>query len=118
MGDPLADAETMRIDGAGNIVELGKRPRSYADVEGQYAGLIRVREAAVAPVVRFYHRLDRARTYDGKPFEKMFMTSFLQEIIHGLMPVRAVRFDGGWAEVDSLQDLAVVEALPAGFFAD
>ena len=34
MSDPLADAESLRLDAAGNIVELGKKPGSYADIEG------------------------------------------------------------------------------------
>ena len=41
MSDPLADAETLRIDAHGLITELGRVPDSYDDIEGQYIGLDR-----------------------------------------------------------------------------
>jgi choline kinase len=103
--DPLSDAETLKLDLAGFIQELGKKPKSIEEIEGQYIGLFKMSADACAKVKDFYHALDRRRVYDGKPFEKMFMTSFLQEIIDHLMPVKAAIINGGWLEVDSPGDL-------------
>lgn len=111
MEDPLSDAETLKLDADGNVIELGKRPTSYDDVQGQFTGLIRISRDSLADVKRFYDAMDRSAEYDGKDFPNMYMTSFLQEIIDGLMPVRAVRVDGGWLEIDSTEDLRVSEAL-------
>lgn len=111
MDDPLADAETLKLDPDGNIVELGKRPQGYDDVEGQFTGLIRIGREALGAVRDFYHALDRSAVYDGKDFDNMYMTSFLQAIIDRLMPVRAVPVAGGWLEIDSLDDLKASEAL-------
>ncbi|MBI4616303.1 MAG: phosphocholine cytidylyltransferase family protein [Planctomycetes bacterium] len=116
MADPLTDAETLRMDGQGRIVEIGKKPRSLDEVEGQYAGLIRMSGDAARRVRNFYHGLDTRRLYDGKDFRNMYFTSFLQEIADRLMPIQAVPFDGGWVEIDSLSDLAAYERLPADFF--
>lgn len=115
MQDPLSDAETMKLDAHGNVVELGKKARSYAEVEGQYMGLIRIARDVLPRVRAFYHALDPEKRYDGKDLRNMFMTSFLQEIIDRLMPIRAVPLDGGWLEIDSISDLEAYAALPADF---
>jgi choline kinase len=117
MADPLADAETLVIDSAGNVTEIGKRPTSYDQVQGQYMGLIRFSREAVARVLGFYDRMDRSVLYDGKDFDNMYMTSFLQAIADQLEPVRAVLVDGGWMEVDSHEDLEVAERRGSEFLA-
>ena len=66
MDDPLDDAETMKIDAHGNIVELGKKPQSFDEIGGQYIGLIKVSKNAVWKVRSFYHSLDKGIKYDGK----------------------------------------------------
>ena len=107
MSDPLADAESLRLDAAGNIVELGKKPGSYADIEGQYIGLFKVSAAAWPRLRAFYAGLDRSQRYDGKDFDNMYMTSFIQAVIDRLMPVQAVPIHGGWLEIDVPSDLEV-----------
>lgn len=109
MEDPLADAETLKLNDRGQIVELGKKPRHLDDIQGQYMGLIRWRPEATRKIKAFYDELDRSASYDGKDFDNMYMTSFLQQIIDGLMPAKAVPVDGGWVEVDSLEDLKAYE---------
>jgi choline kinase len=107
MDDPLEDAETLRLDGAGHIVELGKKAHSYAEIEGQYIGLLKISASAIGAVKRFYGELDRGAHYDGKDFDNMYMTSFVQAVIDRLMPVTAVPIDGGWLEVDTPSDLQI-----------
>jgi choline kinase len=111
--DPLADAETMRLRPDGRIAELGKKPRSLAEIEGQYLGLFRI-GADVARNVRDAHAaLDRQRLYDGRDLPRMFMTSFLQELIDRQFDVGAAFIDGGWLEVDTISDLEKYESLAA-----
>lgn len=106
MQDPLSDAETMKISG-GKITELGKKPASLDEVQGQYIGLIKIRRAALARVVEFYDGLDRRASFDGQSFENMYMTSFLQLLINRFGDVYPVFIDGGWVEIDSPSDLNV-----------
>jgi choline kinase len=113
MADPLADAETLRLDADGHILELGRKPQGFQQIEGQYMGLIKV-AAAIAPrLVAAWDALDPAGPYDGRERDRMFMTSFLQHLIDHVTPVTAVLVDGGWLEVDTLQDLETYEALHA-----
>lgn len=51
--------------------------------------------------------MDRGAVYDGKDFDNMYMTSFLQYLIDGGWEVRAAFIENGWAEVDCEADLAV-----------
>jgi choline kinase len=111
MADPLADAETLRLDADGNVIELGHKATSYADIEGQYMGLIGVRRAIAPKLVAVYRSLDPAARYDGRDRANMYMTSFLQHLIDEVTPVRAVQVDGGWLEVDTISDLDTYEAL-------
>lgn len=105
MEDPLRDAETMILDQNGFITELGKKPERYEQIQGQYIGLIKISGKVLRRVREFYHRLDTNSVYDGKNFNNMYMTSFLQLIIERLMPVKAVLTPGGWIEIDSLEDI-------------
>lgn len=107
MDDPLDDAETLRLDPDGRILELGKKARSYEDIEGQYIGLLKIAASAWPKLRAFYHRLDRHGMYDGKDFDNMYMTSFVQAVIDRLMPVTAVPIQGGWLEIDVPSDLSI-----------
>ncbi len=111
MEDPLADAETLRLDTDGYLVELGRPPRSRADIEGQYVGLIQARAGSAADWCARYDSLDPRGPYEGRDRDHMFMTAYLQLLIDAGVPVDAVPVEGGWLEVDTLDDLAAYEAL-------
>ncbi len=110
MNDPLKDAETMKLDAQGNITELGKKPASLDEIQGQYTGLFRISRDAIATVRDFHRSLDRSATYDGKDFDNMYMTSFIQVVIDHVMKVRAVPIRHGWLEVDTPEDLRRYES--------
>jgi choline kinase len=105
MENPLDDAESLVLDDSGNIIEIGRKTKEYAHIQGQYIGLFKISAAALAKVRALYHSMDKSLRYDGKDFENMYMTSFIQEIAKRLMPVKAVPIDGGWLEIDSIEDL-------------
>ena len=104
MENPIDDAETLKIM-YGNIVEIGKKPESYNEIAGQYIGLIKISKNAINKVISFYESLDKTAMYDGKDFDNMYMTSFIQSIINNIMDVKPVYIEGGWLEIDSLEDL-------------
>ncbi len=110
---PLAEAETLTLDARGNIVELGKKPTSYEEIQAQYMGLIQVRADLAPRLPEIHRRLDPRARYDGQDLDNMYMTSFLQHLIDRGQPVRAVAVDGGWLEVDSASDLELYNRLHA-----
>ena len=113
MDDPLQDAETLRLDTSGNITELGKKPKSLADIQGQYTGMMRFSSELAAKLPSIYGALDPVGPYDGKDRDNMYMTSFLQHIIDSVSPIQALRLEGGWLEIDSVQDLECYQSLAA-----
>lgn len=104
-GDPLLDAETFRLSGDGNILEIGKSPSNIEEIEGQFMGLLRFTPDA-------WRELDAIRmTLTEDVRDKLDMTGALQCIIErGNMPVKGIRFSGSWGEVDNAQDLSVYKS--------
>jgi len=105
--DPLVDAETFRLKPDGSLREIGNKPGSIEEIEGQYMGLLRFTPAA-------WQEVDRVRGgLTPRERDSMHMTGTLQKIIEaGRMPVHAVRYDRPWGEVDSPSDLSRYEARP------
>lgn len=109
--DPLADAETLKMGKSGRLLELGKKPRGYEDIQAQYIGLFKIRADYTERLGGVYASLDRNAQYDGKSFDLMYMTSFLQHLIDIGWQVRAVPVESGWLELDSESDLRLYESL-------
>lgn len=109
--DPMIDAETMKLSPDDTILELGKKPTSLDDIQGQYIGLMKFTRDALAKIRPFYRDLDQSASYDGKSYDNMYMTSFLQLIADRLMPLHAVYIRNGWMEIDAPSDLAFTDFL-------
>lgn len=105
--NPLLDAETLKIK-EGKVLELGKKPKSYEEIEGQYIGLFKFSHCFLPQVLGFYDSLDRGAMYDGKDFDNMYMTSFLQGLINAYGGAQAVEINGGWCEIDFKSDLEIM----------
>lgn len=111
MEDPLKDAETLKLVDSDRIVELGKKPKSYDDIQGQYIGLIKISGKDVKAFKKIWHEMDRNAFYDGKNFDNMYMTSFLQYLIDSGWDARAAFTKNGWLEVDTSDDLQLYERM-------
>ncbi len=100
MPDPLSDAETLRMDMNGRILELGSKPTGYSDIDGQYTGLIRLM-ANDAPQF-----LSSARDLILEDVNS-YMTALLQRLIDEGVHVQSARVSHGWLEIDSPGDLLI-----------
>ncbi len=106
MDNPLDDAETLKIKN-GKIADIGKKPKNYKEVEGQYIGLIKISKKIINEVIEFYENLDKNSIYDGQDFKKMYLTSFIQTAINNSFIIKPVFINGGWIEIDSPDDLLI-----------
>ena len=109
--NPLDDAETLVMDDHDYVIELGKKPDSYERIQGQYTGLIKIRNDKISEFVHFYNQLDSTAIYDDKDFNNMYMTSFLQILIDSGWQAKAVLVNNGWLEIDSVEDLRQYERM-------
>lgn len=101
--DPLADAETFRLDAAGRITEIGRRAGSLQEIQGQYMGLIRFSPAGWDSAISFLDQLTPGQA------DKLDMTSLLSGLISQGEVVQAVGVNGRWLEVDHAGDLKLYE---------
>ena len=111
MTEPLDDAETFKMDDKGGVSEIGKVPTHYDEVEAQYMGLIRVRGDHVDKLIKFYENMDRSKNYDGKDFDNMYMTSFLQQLIDNEWYIDSCLVNNGWLEIDTAAELELYQQL-------
>ncbi len=111
MENPLDDAETLKVNDNGDIIELGKRAINIDEIQGQYIGMIKIRKDYVYKFISFYKELDRSGVYDGKDFDNMYMTSFLQKITEELIPLKPIYINNGWMEIDEPSDLGFTQFL-------
>jgi choline kinase len=106
--DPLSDAETFRLGANEVVVEIGNKPTSLEEVEGQYMGLLRFTPTAWNEVYGIFEDLPREVS------DRLQMTHLLQKVIgRGQMAVAGVSYRGVWGEIDSPEDLSSYEYLPA-----
>ncbi|MCH8502340.1 MAG: phosphocholine cytidylyltransferase family protein [Aliidiomarina sp.] len=110
MDNPLNDAETLKLEGD-LIKELGKKPNSYDEIQGQYMGLIKVSANKAKEFVETWEAMDRDVQYDGNDFDNMYLTSFIQYLINSGWPVKAVLVQNGWLEIDTVEDLEFYEQM-------
>ncbi len=99
-GDPLLDAETFRLNSGNFLTEIGNKPKSVREVQGQYMGLLRFTPEGWAEMVRIRSGLPSGQC------DKMHMTGTLQKVIdEGRVAIAALAYEGEWGEVDSAEDL-------------
>ena len=106
--DPLADAETLRLDDDYRITEIGQEPTDIEQIEAQYIGLLKIRNDMLSKFSAMY---DDLSTPDAESdlAASVEMTHFLQELIDSGTRVQAVPVNGGWLEVDTLADLELYQ---------
>lgn len=103
--NPLDDAETLKLAADGRILEIGQKPKTLAEIEGQYMGLIKLSGKGVKAFKHIFHDAIKTGNLLGKAVEKAYMTDLLQAIINFGYQVYSVPVRGGWVEVDTVTDL-------------
>ena len=99
-GDPLLDAETFRLAYDQTLAEIGNKPKSVDEVQGQYMGLLRFTPEGWAGIMRIRSALSLEEA------DRMHMTGTLQKIIEeNRLAIAALPYTGEWGEIDSAEDL-------------
>ena len=103
---PTEQAENVVIED-GLILKIGKH-LSADEADGEFIGLLRLsREGAAILRATF---ADVASRHAGRPFqasqrfETAYLTDLLQELVDRGHEVRPVMIEGGWREIDTIED--------------
>lgn len=98
--DPLVDAETLRLNNNQTIVEIGNKPKSVQEIQGQYMGLLRFTPEGWNELVKV------RETLGSKIRKNIHMTAMLQKIVEaGKIRITAMPYTGEWGEIDTENDL-------------
>lgn len=103
--EPLDDAETLKLTSDGRILEIGQKPKSLSEIEGQYMGLMKFSANGIQQLKKSFHDAQATGNLQGKSIENAYMTDLLQNVIDSGIPVTSVPIHGGWVEVDTVSDL-------------
>ena len=113
---PETDAEKLRAEGP-RVVEISRRIPSEA-ASGEFIGVMKASPAGAARIIQAF---DRAREKyagqvfrEGRTFEKAYLLDLLQHMIEEGEVIHRVDTDGGYMEIDTVQDAELSEAWWSG----
>lgn len=109
--DPLKDAETLKIDKAGLITEIGQKPGHINEIEGQYMGLMKLNPKGATLFAQMIGDAFSGKHKNHPIHENSYLTDLLMALIKAGAPVSAVCHNEPWAEVDTHEDLILPETL-------
>ena len=99
-GDPLLDAETFQLSSLNFLTEIGNKPNSISQIQGQYMGLLKFTPESWNEVLQIRSNLTPDQC------DSMHMTGTLQKIIEAnQILIKAIPYLGEWGEVDNAEDL-------------
>jgi choline kinase len=102
--DPLADAETFRINAEGQLLEIGGKTTRIEDIEGQYMGLLKFTPTAWAAVDALLSTLDTPIR------DRLDATGMLRRLLtRKEVPISTFGTDGQWGEIDNPEDVLLYQ---------
>ena len=112
-GHPISEAEKITCDQQGFIKHIGKKLGSAEVIGGEFIGLFKCQGKGVELFKKLFHQAKRE--YNKKPFikasvfDQAYITDFFQYMVTQGVPIRCIPVDGGWYEIDTVEDLQRVE---------
>lgn len=98
--DILSDAETFRLHTDNTLAEIGKKPTTIDEIQGQYMGLLRFTPAGW----REFEYIRSTLTLTER--NKIHMTGMLQKIIENdHISISVIPYQQQWGEIDTESDL-------------
>jgi len=105
---PVEEGEVARVDD-GKVTLVGKKTMPPEQATGEFIGLARFSARAAVEMKRRFH--ERRAALAGQPygraprFEVAYLTDLLNDLIDSGEVMRPAFIDGGWREIDTVEDL-------------
>jgi len=102
----LSDAETFRINAAGELLEIGGKTHRIEEIEGQYMGLLKFTPPA-------WNAVDALLgTLEAPIRDRLDMTGLLRRLLAaGSVVINTHGTDGQWGEIDNPGDVELYQRL-------
>ena len=87
-----------------------RKVENINNIQGQFIGLMKFQNDGIKNTINFYKKMKSISNLSTNPlnpnlpFEKSYMTDFLQGLINNNEKLKAIIIKNGWLEVDSLKD--------------
>lgn len=102
--NPLEDAETFRIGENHIVIEIGNKPNSIEEVDGQFMGLIRTSPDEWNEIRNYIYK------QDDEIRKQIQLTHLLNGLIQNqIVEIAGIPFTGIWGEIDTKKDLEFYE---------
>ena len=103
--NPLSDAETFKITKNKKIKEIGRKTTKIKDIQGQYMGLMKFEPKG-------WNSFKECLKKDfNSDFDNLYLTDVFQKLIENKILIKASKYNGKWAEVDSQKDYLVMKKI-------
>jgi phosphoenolpyruvate phosphomutase len=109
---PVEQAELVEVDGDGRVARVGKWVGPERAV-GEFIGLARFTARGAEALTRAWAELQQTQDLEGPwrhadPMRKAYLADMLEELVGRGVHVGCAFIDGGWREIDTVEDLARV----------
>ena len=88
--DPQLDAETLKLDSEGYITQIGQKPKSLDEIEGQYMGLMKFSNVGLRQIKEVFYKALNDDKILTKPINNAYITDLLQAVINSGKKIQSV----------------------------
>ncbi len=105
---PVTEAEAVEADASGKVLRIGKIAGGDGKLDGEFIGMMKLSRAGARVFCEQYGQAEKR--HKGGPFvraasfEKAYVTDMLQALSDAGFSVQCSWIEGGWREIDTLQD--------------
>ena len=105
---PISEAENVIFNSNNEVEKIGKINTGKEEVHGEFIGMIKLSNRGADLFKQHFNRLKKI--YWNKPFQrakifqKAYLTDFIQELVDIGIKVHCVIIEGGWKEIDTVED--------------
>ena len=102
--NPLDDAETFKLDNLSFLKEIGSRPKTIKECEGQFIGLIKISKNGWSIINKNIEMIKER-------VKKIDTTTLLNFLILKKVKIKAIPITDTWGEVDTFSDYKLYKKL-------
>ena len=105
---PISEAENVIFNSNNEVEKIGKINTGTEEVHGEFIGMIKLSNRGTEIFKEYFHKFKKI--YWNKPFQrakifqKAYLTDFIQELVDRGIKVHCVIIEGGWKEIDTVED--------------
>ena len=103
--NPLTDLETYKTNKEGYITNIGEKPESYSQIDGQYIGLIKLTSIGSEIFKKELIHFHKKGLINKKSFNDAFLTDFVQALILRGYKIKSQEIFGNYIEIDTIDDI-------------